>query len=236
MRKIHISNIMLPDNVGQKMINTIYGNLTFMAKDKKIIAITSCHDGEGKTYMTMQLSRTIAHAGKRVVVVDADIGHSHMAVDYGMILPEKMQGLGNYLVGQCEWADVVYTTNINNLFLIPNTKLYEMSSLLFHSLRFYELLQMLSETYDFVVIDTPEASGTIDTAKITSYCEGIIFVVKYNGTKKRDISEVMTQLEKAGCPIIGCVINNVTFKSMISRKRYHFLRTPILTKLKKKFL
>ena len=92
---------------------------------------------------------------------------------------------------------------------------------------FSDLLASLSGSFDFIIVDTPSAGRTIDAVNIANACDGIILVVKYRSTKKKDIREVVCQLEKSGTPILGCVINKVRFDSIISRKRYRFLRTSL---------
>lgn len=232
MSKIQIGQLLPPNQTGQNMLNTISGNLLFAGRDKKSIAVTSCHDGDGKSTVVIQLAYTLAREGYQVIIVDADPSGSTL-LDYA----ETDHDQGNkkyftdYLNGECKLSDIVYTTDVSKLFIIPHTSFISDHSLSTDSKLLSNTIETLSQTYDFIIIDTPSAGKMIDAAKIANKCDGIIFVVKYKRTKKKDITEVVRQLEKSGTPILGCVINQVKFDSIISRKRYRLLRTPIFRRI-----
>lgn len=224
MNTIAIGRFFPLDSAGREMINTICGNLALSCGQKKIIAVTSASTGEGKTTITMSMAKTFAEANKRVIVIDADLRHSQMRTQFRMRYPGVIPGLADYLSGRCEMQDVVCPTSQENLFLVPCTEQTASPSLLFDSPRFRELLHQLAQIFDIVLVDTPVASYAIDATKIAQYCDGLALVVSYNHTKKQDLREVIAQLEKSGCPILGCIINKVKFDSIISRRRYRLLR------------
>jgi Mrp family chromosome partitioning ATPase len=63
----------------QEAYKTLRTNLQFSGKDIHVIAITSCHENEGKTTVTLNLARSLAELGKRVLVIDADMRKSVVA-------------------------------------------------------------------------------------------------------------------------------------------------------------
>lgn len=237
MSKIQIGQHLPLNQIEQNMMNTISGNLLFAGRDKKSIAVTSCHDGEGKSTVAIQLAYSLTQEGNKVIIVDAALCSSslldHTAAESDH---EKKNTFTGYLNDECKLSDIVYTTDVSNLYIIPRTKFLNDYSVpigfvseclpSFNTVSLSNLIDDLAQTYDYIIVDTPSAGKTIDAAKIASVCDGIIFVAKYKKTKKKDIAEVVRQLEKSGKPILGCVINQVKFDSIISRKRYRFLRTP----------
>lgn len=242
MNKIQIGQLLPPNQTEQNMLNTISGNLLFAGRDKKSIAVTSCHDGDGKSTVAIQLAYSITQEGNKVIVVDAALCGSSL-IDYTAAESdhEKKKTFTGYLNGECKLSDIVYTTDVSNLYIIPRTKFFYDNSIpidfaseclpSFNMVSFSNLIDDLTQTYDYIIVDTPSAGKTIEATKIASVCDGIVFVAKYKKTKKKDITEVVRQLEKSGKPIIGCVINQVKFDSIISRKRYRFLRTPLIRRI-----
>ena len=60
----------------------------------------------------------------------------------------------------------------------------------------------------------------IDAAQIAKHCDGVVFAVEFNSTRRHELKEARHQIEQSGCPILGCVINKVSFDSY-SAKRYY---------------
>lgn len=222
---ISIRQYLLTESTAQNMIRTIAGNLLFTVREdrtageKKTIAITSCHDGDGKTTITLQLAHAWTEEGYKVLVIDAAGAGWEM---YDSTNQKKT--LQDYLQQACSFADIVWDTDVDGLFLLPNMGTVRMADLA-------SLLRELTPVYDYILIDTPSAGKTIDAVKIASVCDGIVLVLRYGKTKKKDLAEVVTQLERSGKPILGCVINQVKFNSIIARKRYHFLHTPLIKRI-----
>lgn len=70
--------------------------------------------------------------------------------------------------------------------------------------------------YDYIIIDTPPLGSVIDTAVVSGCCDGTIMVIKEGVISYRFAQEVKRQLEKAGCPILGVVLNQVD----LQKKKY----------------
>lgn len=214
------------------MMNTISGNLLFACGDKRAFAVTSCHDGDGKSTIALRLAYSLAKEGYRVVFTDADFcGSSPFDCSADESEDDTAKNCTGYLNGECKLSDIVYTTDVSNLYIIPRTKFNDNSAPTASDFRclpsvntisLSALKNALAQAYDYVIFDTPSAEKTIDAAKIASVCDGIVFVVRYGSTRKKDIAEVVGQLEKSGKPVLGFVINQVKFDRIISRKRYRF--------------
>ena len=58
----------------------------------------------------------------------------------------------------------------------------------------------------------------VDAAEIAKRCDGAVLVVNYNATRRRELVEAKRQMEQSGCPIIGCIINKVTFDTLSAKK------------------
>lgn len=190
-------------------MNTLCTNLSFANGIKKIM-ITSCHPQEGKSYIAMQLLRSMATGlGVHAILVDADIRASALRGTYGVKITEKRAyaGLSGYLSGACEIEDIIGKTDISGADLILSGKTVINSLPLYNSPRMERLLNRLASDYDAVIVDAPPVGTIVDAAKIAALCDGTIFVVGSGDTRARKLKEAAAQIEKAGCPIIGYVLN-----------------------------
>lgn len=182
-------------------------NLQFCGEDKKVIAITSCTPNEGKSSVTMNLAISLTEAGKKVLLIDADLRKSVLV---GRTKVKGMsKGLTHYLSRQASLIDVICSTNIPNFHMIfagpvpPNP-----AELLGGSL-FKEMISSLRKIYDYILIDTPPLGSVIDSVVIAEECDGSIMVIESGVISYRFAQEVKGQLEKSNCPILGVILNKV---------------------------
>jgi len=203
-------------------VNTLCTNLTFAGEDKKVIMITSSQAHEGKSFITMNVMRTFARLGKRVVLVDADLRRSQIASKYGRkINAPEAWGLSHYLAGMCDMDAVLYQTNIPNAYMVPLSREVSNSLSLLNTNRLSRLLDYLKQRFDYVLVDAPPVGVIIDAAEIAKHCDGVVIAVKYNSVTRRELLGVKNQLERTGCSILGVVLNSVSFDSLSSKRYYH---------------
>lgn len=185
-------------------VNTLCTNLSFSGENVHKIMLTSCHASEGKSFVSMNIMRTLANLGKRVALVDADMRRSELAAQYGFQYEtEEVTGLAHYLAGMATVDDVLHVTNINGAYIVPAGKNVINSLQLLVSPRFKQLMDTLAEQMDYVIVDAPPLGAIIDAAEITKSCDGSLIVVNFNEVRRQELMEVKAQLEQTGCPILG---------------------------------
>ncbi|MBQ9855179.1 MAG: CpsD/CapB family tyrosine-protein kinase, partial [Clostridia bacterium] len=203
-------------------INALCTNLTFTGDDKKVVMVTSAQSNEGKSFISMNIMRTFAELGKRVVLVDTDLRRSQITAKYGVRVKEgNGMGLSHYLAGMCSVEDALYETNIENAYMVPLSREVSNSLSLLNNNRLQILLQDLKSRFDYVIVDAPPVGIIIDAAEIAKHCDGVIITVKYNAVSRRELIDVKNQIELTGCPLLGVVLNSVSFESLTSKKYYH---------------
>ena len=86
---------------GSEAINTLCTNLSFSGENVRKIMLTSCHASEGKSFVSMNVMRTLAKLGRTVALVDADIRRSMINATFGLQFdPDSTkQGLSHLLAG-----------------------------------------------------------------------------------------------------------------------------------------
>ncbi len=123
-----------------------------LKQDMKIIMVTSAVSAEGKTRVASGLARAIASAGKRVVLIESDVHRPAVRKEFG--LPGSGAGLMNILVqGGPASALTQRVANIPYLSILPSGPFTPNSSELLRLPATEDLLEELSDAYDFVIID-----------------------------------------------------------------------------------
>lgn len=203
------------DYSSEEAYKSLRTNLQFCGGDKKVIAFTSCTPNEGKSNVTLNLAVSLAEAGSRVLLIDADLRKS---VLLARVRAEgKVRGLSHLLSGQSSLAETITKTNVPGLQILFAGPVPPNPAELLGGKMFEELVRTAREIYDYVIIDTPPLGRVIDCAVITKICDGVVMVIEAEAISYRYEQEVKEQLEKTGCPILGAVLNKVKF----TRQRYY---------------
>ncbi len=205
-------------------INTLCTNLSFSGEGVKKIVITSCHAGEGKSYLAINIMRMMAKLGKSVVLVDADLRRSTFSskFDFQFLNPECTWGLAHFLAGKIKnKEDAVYQTDIPGAYIVPAGREVSNPLPLLNSRPFEELLDYLAQQVDYVIVDAPPVGVVIDAAQIAKFCDGTLLAVGYNTVHRRELIDIKEQLEQTGCPILGVALNQVEYDNYLGRKYYY---------------
>ena len=220
MNTLEITRFSALNYAGAEAVNMLCTNLSFSGENVKKIMLTSCHASEGKTFLSMNVMRTLAKLGKSVVMVDADLRRSMIVQKYGVQFEQDEQavGLSHLLAGMVGEADVVYETNIPGAYMVPVGRKVSNSLPLLNSSRFPQLLDDLAAEFDYVIVDAPPVGLVIDAAQIAKYCDGTVFVVGYNSVRHQELIDAKAQIEATGCPILGAVINQTEYDNYLSKK------------------
>ena len=200
----------LPYSV-EEAINRLRINISFLGSDIRKIMVISSEPKEGKSFVTLNLWNQMAEAGEKAILVDADMRNSNLCgkYDFHRTDDKEMLGTSHYLAGNAELADVLVHTKYGLGDIIPNTENIVNPSMLLESSRFSELLDALARHYRYVFVDAPPLGLVSDGERIGNMCDGAILCVRSGVTPKGVVRESVRQLERAGCPLLGIVLNRV---------------------------
>lgn len=207
MQKVNLNNIEKLDFRSRESYKTLRTNLEFAGKRRKVIAVTSCTPNEGKTSVSFQLALSMAESGKRVMLVDADLRKSVLRSIYKV--SAARYGLSHYLSGQASLSEVLCETNVPDFYAVFAGPVPPNPSELLGSEAFGLLLEYLRGEYDYVVVDTPPLGSVIDGAVIAKQCDGAVLVIESGMVSYKFAQGVKDQLDKAGCSVLGVVLNKV---------------------------
>ena len=201
-----------PSDLAMEALRTLRTSLHFSRFEMKnnMLMIAAPSPGVGKTFVCANLAVTIAQAGQRVLLIDADMrrGTAHLALG-----TRADGGLSELLSGHIDDVQAVRKVGgTDNLSFIsrgavpPNP-----SELLMHP-RFGALLDKLSQQYDIVVIDTPPILAVTDAAVIGHHVGTCLMVVRWGLNQQREIALAKQRLEQNGVEVRGAIFNAVQKK------------------------
>ena len=194
----------------QEAFKLLRTNVQFCGSKKKVIFITSCNENEGKTTITLQLAKSFASLGKRVLVLDADMRKSVMA---GRNTSAKQFfGLSELLNDLKSFDECLLHTEDDNLHILFAGKYPPNPVELLDSEKFSRLLLKLRDSYDYIFVDTPPLGVVVDAAVIAPDCDGGILVLSTHSRYKQ-ARGVIDQINKSGCKFLGVVRNRVSQRS-----------------------
>lgn len=183
-------------------------NLVLCGDDVKVVTVTSCSPGDGKSYVAQNLALSLAQDNKRTLLIDADLRKS--ATMGKVSTKEDIVGFSAFMAGQVDFEQIVYQNeDMPNLFTVFTGTFPPNPAELLGSDKFKNMITKVRELFDYVIIDTPPLGSVIDSAIISTVSDGAIMVVRSGKTSYRFARGVKAQLEKTGCRILGAVLNGV---------------------------
>jgi capsular exopolysaccharide synthesis family protein len=190
----------------------------------RTLLITSSVAGEGKTATAANLGIALAHVGKRVIILSADVRRpglqNYFPVGDGT-------GLAEVLIGRCKALDVLATTGVDNLSVlhVGGDDLSSSTPELLGSEAMKHLLADLRGLADFVLVDSPPLLAVSDSGVLAPMTDGVLFVADARRANRSAIEQARYELQLLGAPIIGVVLNNFDprrFRTYGSGYRYSY--------------
>lgn len=207
MQKVTLKPHELPYQINEE-IKYLRANIQFCGDDKKVILFTSSIASEGKSTISLELAKSMAQMGKRVLLLDADLRRSmlkHQVVNRETI---KL-GLSHYLSGMANLEDVLCVTESPVMYTIFAGPVPPNPSELLASKRVEALLEWARKQFDYVLVDAAPLGTVIDAAVLANQCDGSAVVVEAGKISRRTVQGVVQQLKDAGCPVLGVILNKV---------------------------
>ena len=195
----------------QEAVNRLRINISFLGSDVRKIMVVSSEPNEGKSFIAINLWNQMAEAGEKTIMVDADMRNSTFCAKYDLKRKDGKDILGtsHYLAGNASLEDVIMHTKYGDGDIMPNVENIINPSMLLDTETFGRLLDELAEKYRYVFVDAPPLGMVSDAERIGNMCDGAILCVRSASTPKGVVKESVRQLERAGCPLLGIVLNRV---------------------------
>ena len=183
-------------------------NILFSSADRqlKTLIVSSANQREGKTTTVIYLGTTMAQSGQRVLLIDTDMRRPRLHASTGV---SRQSGLSNLILGDRDYDDVIKTTEIPNLFVLPCGPLPPNPAELLMTNRFKVVLAELATRFDRVILDSPPVQAVTDAVVLSKLVDGVILVVRADKTLRDDIKRSSQQIKDVGGSIFGVIVNEI---------------------------
>ena len=197
-------------------------NLKFasMSNDLKKIAVTSAIPGEGKSNVVINLAVSLAQEGNKVLVVDCDlrkpIMHKYLKIRI------KNKGVTTVLSGESTLNDSIVNFRDIGISVLCAGLIPPNPAEILASTKMKELIDELSEKYDYVLFDTPPVSVVTDAAVLSRYVDGVVMVVRQGHVTIETAKIAMKNLQAVNAPVIGAILNDFDTKTVGKASGYYY--------------
>lgn len=190
--------------------NMVRTKLMFTGRGEKcpVYVITSSDASEGKTTNAINLSISFAMAGKKVLLIDADMRKPHIAAYLHI---RRKNGLSEILA-QIQSTPDIRQTQQENLYVMTSGNVPPNPSELIGSPVFAKLLKSLSEQFEYIFIDTPPIGAVTDASLLAEIVTGYILVVRSMKSDIRAVQHTVQLLKNLQGNIVGFLINDAEGK------------------------
>lgn len=194
-----------PKHVVSEQFRTVRTNIEFAgaALDKcQVIMFTSSAMSEGKSTVSANVAVTWAQAGKKVLLVDADLRRPTVHATFRKL---NLDGVTTVLTGKTKPDEVVEDTFVDNLSVITSGPIPPNPSELLNSKRMGQLLDWTREKFDIIVLDAPPVLTVSDVQVLVPRSDGVVVVANMGKTLKGDLKRTVEVLKLAKAKILGSV-------------------------------
>ena len=181
-------------------------NYTSVDHPLKKILITSAEPGEGKSTTISNLAVVMAQNGSRVIIADCDMRHPRLNAYFN--LPNRI-GMSTLFSHQEVVKSVCQPTSLPGLSVITTGPLPPNPSELMGSQVMQKILNLMGQSADIILIDTPPVLAVTDAAALAPSLDGVILVVQPGKTRMTAFRQTLEQLSQVNARVLGVVLNNV---------------------------
>tara|TARA_R110002012_G_scaffold64971_4_gene170585 strand:+ start:1333 stop:3534 length:2202 start_codon:yes stop_codon:yes gene_type:complete len=185
-------------------------HFTMMDGRNNRVMLTGPSPGVGKSFVSVNLGAISAMAGKKVLIIDADLRKGNLHHAFGQ---PSAGGMVELLSEELTLEDVIKPTGIPHYDVITRGVIANNPSELLMRPGFEQALQDLSEMYDMVIVDTPPVLAVTDACVAGKHCGTTLMVTRFNKNSVREIRMAKKRLEGSGLEIQGAILNGVKISS-----------------------
>ena len=196
-----------PQSVNSEQFRTLRTNLEFAKVDGSLnsLLISSSVASEGKSTIAANLAYVMGQTEKRVLIVDADLRKptAHMTFRIG-----NKQGLSTLISNpETRLDEVIQRVGSLNIDVLPSGPIPPNPLEMLNSPRMSEIIHLLAQEYGLVIYDAPPLTAVSDAQILAAQVDGVVLVIKYGSTKKREFKKAKESLNIVNANLIGFVMN-----------------------------
>ena len=206
---------------------TLRTNLQFLNPDAhpQVIVMTSALPNEGKTTSSINLALSLAQAGAKVILVEADLRRPKVPLYLEM--SSMSEGLSDLISGPKKLTPqgikaMLHPYESTGLKVLLSGMIPPNPSELLSSKKFEELIDMLRKHFEYVIIDCPPLLPVTDAAIVSAKADGCVLIVHAGATKKPHFIGSRDAIKAVGSNILGVIINKIPESSLEYEYGYRY--------------
>ena len=172
----------------------------------RVIQVTSPAAGDGKSTLTMNFAVSLAHSGKKTIIIESDFRRPKVHKLAGV---DNSVGVVDVLRGNAEIEDAIQETELEGFYVMPCGSRPRNPSELITRPEYEQLLAVLREKFEYVIIDTPPVLVVTDPCSVAPRVDGVILCVRLNRHTRDFGRRALEQLRDVGANMTGIVVNGV---------------------------
>jgi non-specific protein-tyrosine kinase len=188
---------------------TLRTNLDFAGLDQALetLVVTSAGVGEGKSTTLANLAVVSAQAGRKIILVDADLRRPALHQTFGL---GNETGLTTVMMDQSALASPpLQETEVEGLSVLTSGPLPPNPADLMGSRRMEEVIAALGEQADQILFDTPPVVAVTDAAVLATKVDGVLLVISAGKTRRENARTAVQRLEQIKARLVGTVLTNM---------------------------
>jgi capsular exopolysaccharide synthesis family protein len=196
-----------PKSAAAEAYRTLRTSVLFASVQRglRTIMVVSPGAGDGKTTTAANLAVVLADAGKRVILVSADLRKPRINQFFGLA---NEVGVTSVLAGEVKPWDALQSPTVENLRVLEAGPVPNMPAELLASEAMGELVADLREVADFVILDTAPILLVADALALSPLVDGVLIVADAESTSRSAVTNAREQLDQVGAPLFGAVLND----------------------------
>ncbi len=187
--------------------------LALMESGSNRVLVTGATPGVGKSFVSSNYAVIMAQAGKRVLLIDADLRKGHINKSFGL---PRQGGLADVLAGDMTFEQALHSQVLPNLDVLTTGNYPFNPANMMLSSALGGVMDAASQQYDLVVIDSPPVLVAADAAAVSPHVGAILLVARDGLTQIGELSESVKRLAHANQRVSGVVFNGMD----LSRRHY----------------
>jgi len=201
-----------PKSIIAESFRALRTNLQFMLTEPngKIISIQSTNPNEGKSFITINLATILAMNNKKVLVIGADLRKPQLHKVFEM---NNEHGLSTCLIGHDTIDEVIFSTTVDNLFILPSGPIPPNPSEILGKPEMKMLIDKVRSAFDYVIIDNAPTLLVTDGIIVSQLSDLNIFILRYGFSRKQQLELINHYADKQMISHLAVVVNDIQSNS-----------------------
>jgi len=197
-----------PQSQGAEMFRVLATRLAHMQNKRRLqkLLITSSVCDEGKSVVTVNLAVALAHRpNERILLIEADLRRPTAST---LLTTSTLRGISEWSEGKLALEDSLYQISGLPLWFLAAGQPQKDPTPLLESERFAKMLESISSSFDWVVLDATPMLPMADSASLARLCDGVLVVVREGFTRRKVLSKAIDSIDKS--KLLGTVLNQAS--------------------------